>query len=296
MAENQLFYIATSKVKEIRKGGSITYEWNVPKTFKNWKTFRSPVKASQTKVKYSKTAKDVPGARSTSRHVVPSGGETRLGTYFPHTEERMIAGVSRACEVAYYVRGYTKYVRTSSLTRQKKMAKNKYTVTKPYQYHKIYKDKPVVQKEYSIYENGLEFIFFGSEYYSDDGTAIPTEGHLPHPTGYKFGYFDVRKNFTVDSNNSDRDNSGSLVIKNVRANVATIELKWEGLTAEQAAEIIDTLNPEKDSKGEYTYLLVQYKDPQTNEIKTGTFFAGDRTITPYADGNIEEISVTLTEV
>lgn len=295
MAVNQLIYIATSKVKEIRKGGSVTYEWNIPKTL-TWSTFKSPVKASQTKVKYSKTAKDTPGARSTVKHEVPVGGETRLGTFFPRTEDRMINGVSRPCEVAYFVRGYTKYTKTTALKKAGKMAKLKYTIAHPYQYAKVYKSKPVVQKDYSIYENGMEFIFFGDEYYADDGTAVPTEGHLPHPTEYSLGYFDVRKNFDINSNNSDRDNSGTMVLKNVRANVVTINLVWEGLTAEQGAEIIDTLNPEKGTSGEYAYLLVQYRDPQTDEIKTGTFFAGDRTVEPYANGAISKLSVQLTEV
>lgn len=295
MAVNQLIYIATSKVKEIRKGGSVTFEWNIPKTL-TWKTFNKPVKASQTKVKYSKTAKNTPGAKSTTRHAVPVGGETRLGTSFSHTENRMVNGVSRPCEVAYYVRGYTKYVKTAELKKSKKMAKLKYTIAHPYQYAKVYKSKPVVKKAYSTYEKGMEFIFFGDEYYADDGTAIRTEGHLPHPTEYSLGYFDVRKNFDINSNNSDRDNSGTMVLKNVRANVVTINLVWEGLTADQGAEIIDTLNPEKDKSGKYDYLLVQYRDPQTDEIKTGTFFAGDRTIEPYPNGSISKLSVQLTEV
>lgn len=290
MAEIQIFFIGTSKVKEIRKGGNVKFEWGA---YGSWTNFKSPKKASSKNVKYNKTSKDKVG----SQKYGGLGGKTVLGSSIPSTAQRMISGVERTCEVRYYQRGYTKYTRTSKLKKKKKMLKTVYTSSKPYQYRVQYKDKAVVEKNYSEYIDGKEYVFFGSHYFNDKGDKVNTKGHLPHPVSYEMSYSDIRKNFNSDANNSEsRDNSGSYILSNVRANVVTLKMEWSGLTAEEGAELLDTLNPSKNSKGKYEYLTVQYLDYATGTVKNGTFFADAREANKLPNGYFEKIAVTLTEV
>ena len=95
MAKPRLFFIGTSKIKEIRIGASVTYDWG---NFEPWTNFKSPVAASQTSVKYNKSTKDKVG----SQKLGGLGGVTKLGTYIPKTANRVIGGVSRDCEVRYW--------------------------------------------------------------------------------------------------------------------------------------------------------------------------------------------------
>lgn len=290
MAKPVLFYIGTSKAKEIRVGASVTFEWGA---YGAWTNFKTPPNPTQTKVTYNTTAKNKAGTSAYGG----LGGVTRYGTAIPRTAQRIISGVERTCDVRYYVRGYTKYVRTSKLTKQKKMTKQVWTKTKPLQYRLQYKDKPVRVAEYSRYEDGIDYIYFANHYYDGTGAEVPTEGHLPHPVEFEVSYSDVMKNFESSANNSDnRDNKGSFVLSNVRANVVSLNLKWAGLSEEQGAELLDTLNPSKDSKGQYNYLVVQYMDPATGKPKNKTFYASQRSVEPTANGIYKSISVTLTEV
>lgn len=290
MAEAQIYFIGTSKIKEIRKGGEVTFHWG---DYSSWRNFKSPVAASSRKVKYNKKTKNKAGGRKLGGN----GGVTKLGTSIPATAQRTISGVERTCDVRYWQRGYTTYTRTSKLKKQKKMLKKTYTSSKPYQYRLQYKDKAVVDKTYSKYVDGIEYIYFADHYYADDGTETATDGHLPHPTTCDFAYSDVRKNFESNANNSDsRDNSGSYILSNVRANVVTLTLAWTGLSKEEGKEILDTLNPSKNKDGKYEYLTVQYLDHATGKHKNGTFFADTRNVSKYPDGHFREISVILTEV
>ena len=194
MAKPRLFFIGTSKIKEIRIGASVTYDWG---NFEPWTNFKSPVAASQTSVKYNKSTKDKVG----SQKLGGLGGVTKLGTYIPKTANRVIGGVSRDCEVRYWQRGYTIYERTSALKKKKKMARKIYTADKPKQYRLQYKDKPITQKAYSAYVDGTEYIYFSDHYYID-GVEYKADGYLPHPTECKVKYSDVRKNFESSANNS----------------------------------------------------------------------------------------------
>ena len=303
MAEIQIYFIGTSKIKEIRVGGSVTFDWG---KCGKWTTFKKPVKKSSKKVKYNRKKKNTPGSPKFKKEngvpvggiEVPVGGITLLGSKLPHTEIRTIEGVSRVCEVRYNVRGYTRYKRTASLKKKKKMRKYTYTKSSPYQYQLQYKDKPVSNAEYSKYENGMDYIYFSDTYYDDEGRALPTRGHMQHPKKCDFKYSDVRRNFdTASANNTDgRDNTGIFVLSNVRSNVVTLSLEWEGLIAEEGRDLLDTLNPTKDEDGEYNYLTVQYLDPASNKVVNGTFYASDRDVQKYSNGNFKNIKVTLTEV
>ena len=288
MAETQLYYIATSKVKEIRKGGEVTrYDWG---SYGAWTKFKSPAAYKKVNVAYSAKTKNKVGAKNGKAR---AGGSTVLGTKIPATASRQIDGVSRTVDVRYWQRGYTIYTRTSDLKKKKKMLKTTYSSTKPYQYRLQYKDKPVVDKVYSEYIDGYEYTFFSDVYYADDGTETATDGHIAHPITCSVTYSDVRRNFDSTANNQDgRDNSGSYVMSNVRANVVTIELEWAGLSDEQGMDLLDTLNPDKT----HPYIIAQFRDPQTGAYRNGTFYASERKTEKYPNGMFKTIEVTLTEV
>lgn len=296
MVETQIFFIGTSKAKEIRAGGEIVeFDWGGTDS---WTEFKEPVASSSKKVKYNKKTKNTAGASMFPELQPTTEPITVLGTEIPNEAERIIDGVSRTCEVKYEVRGYTVYTRTSALTRQKKMKKSVYTKENPYEYRLHYKDKPIVNAEYSRYENGIDYIYFSDHYYDDEGNEIETSGHFQHPSSYDMTYTDIKRNFdTSAANNTDgRDNSGVYVLSNVRPNVAVLNLVWTGVDADKGADLIDTLNPKRDETGEKNYLVVQYLDYATNKVKTGTFFASDRVPKKFNNGKYQEIKVTLTEV
>lgn len=284
--ETQLFYIGTSKKKEIRMSGSVRYEWG---NYGKWTKFKSPVAKSSKKIQYDKSTKNKAGASKFGGN----GGVRVYGTSIPATATRTIGGVSVTVPVRYYQRGYTIIKRTSALKRQKKMLKTTYSKDKPYQYRLQYKDKPVYEAAYSQYVDGTEYIYFADHYYNDSGQSVSTTGHIRHPSEISFNYSDVRRNFESNANNSDnRDNKGKYVMSNVRSNVLKLTIKWTGLSGDEGSDLLDTLNPE----GNKNYLVVQYLDPATQKVKNGTFFADARAVSKYGNGVFKEISVTLTEV
>lgn len=283
----QLYYIGTSKVKEIRKGGEVTQlSWGAKS---KWTKFSQP-STSKKEIKYKKGYKN--GYSKVSAWA--AGGVTKYGTNIPATAQRTVAGVERTCDVRYRMRKYTKYTRTSSQKSRKKCTRTIYTY---YVYQLQYKDVLTVQTDYSEYRDGIDYIYFADHYYDDEGESVPTTGHMMHPNDITVSYTDVRKNFEAQANNNDsRDNHGSYILANVRANVVTLNLTWHGLSEDDGTDLLDTLNPTRDTNGEYPYLTVQYYDPATGKAKNGTFFAGDRAVTKYPNGVFKEISVTLTEV
>lgn len=286
MAEAQLFFIGTSKKKEIRHTGVPTYNWG---TYGSWTKFKTPSQKSKKNVKYNKTTKNKAGKSSGAK----AGGGTHYGTAIPATKTITIDGYPVTVDVRYFQRGYTLYTRTKALTKKKKMIKTVYdNGSHPYQYRIQLKDKVTYETAYSEYVDGVEYIYFADEYFIG-GVSYPTNGHLPHPVEVSFSYSDVRKNFESSANNSEnRDNKGKYILTNVRANVLTINLVWRGLAGEEGADLLDTLNPE----GGKNYLIVQYRDPVTQKAKNGTFFADSRTVEKYSNGIFKEITVTLTEV
>lgn len=286
--QTQLFYIGTSKVKEILAGGSVTsWAWG---SYGSWTNVASPTGKTTTKVTYNASTKNAAGSSAYGG----LGGVTFCGTAIPATATRVIEGIERTVNVRFYKRGYTFYTKTAALKKKKKMSRTKYTV---YQYRLQYEDKPIVEKEYSTYINGREYIYFADHYFDDEGTLVTTEGHMLHPAECSIVYSDVRKNINGEANNNEsRDNKGSYILSNVRANIPSLQFKWTGLSSEEGADLLDTLNPSKDTSGQYNYLTVQYLDSATNKPKNGTFYVSDRGAKKYADGTFKEITVTLTEV
>lgn len=285
MAEVQLFFIGTSTKTEVRMGGAVTYNWG---SYGAWTKFKNPVAKSAKLVKYNKTTKSKAGASQYGG----VGGVTKLGTSIPATAKRTIDGVEMTVDVRYWQRGYTIIKRDSTMKKMLRMAKLMFTKDKPYQYRLQYKDKAIYEKEYSQYVDGTEYVYFADHYYVG-GVRQEREGHLPHPSDISFQYSDVRKNFDLNANNSEsRDNYGKYVMSNVRSNIMTMQLTWTGLSAEEGADLLATLNPGSGKN----YLIVQYWNPASQKAKNGTFYADPRTITKYPNGLFKEISVTLTEV
>lgn len=283
--EIQLFYIGTSKKKDIRHTGEATYHWG---SYGKWTKFKSPRAKSSGKVKLDKKAKSKVGKSKYGG----AGGVTVLGTRIPATATKTIDGVQTTVQVRYYVRGHTLIKKTATLTKQKKMYKTVYTTAKPYWYRLQYKDKMTYETAYSEYRDGVDYIYFADYYYAN-GVRMETNGHLPHPKDVQWQYSDVRKNFESNANNSDsRDNKGKYVLSNVRANIVTMTFTWAGLSAEEGTDLLATLNP---SEGR-NYLLLQYRNPATGRITNGTFFADVRTASKYSNGMYKEITVTVTEV
>lgn len=282
-----LLYLATSKKKEIRAGGAVTrYEWG---SYLSWTNFKSPVAYSNKKVKYDKTTKNKVGKSKYGG----LGGSTHYGTYIPATKQVTIAGVTRTVDVRYYQRGYTKYTRTTELKKDKKMRKQVYTASKPYQYRLQLKDKPVYEKQYSQYVDGEDYIFFADFWYIGS-VKYTRSNHLPHPIAHNLTYFDVNRNQdTSAANNSDeRDNYGKYVLSKVRANVVQLELEWSGLELDDGRDLLDTLCPDK----EHPYVIAQFYDSRLGYYRRATFYASERTAEQYSNGIYKSIKVTLTEV
>ena len=297
MAETQLYYIGTSKAVEIKGGISIS-KWGYSKDSslnKNakWTKLKKPVAKSNKKVKYSGKLKTKAG--SSSKELTTSG--TVRGTSIINSKTITYQGTSVKIKVTHKLRGYTIYTKTKALKKANKMGRTIYDNSDyPYQYHYYYYDTPIYTSNYSDYDNILnqQLVFFSDKYYDTTGAEVTTKGHLPHPTSCELTYSDVHKNVTSNYNNSSdsRDNQGSYILSNVRANVRSISLTWEGLTAVEGADLLSVLNPTK----KYPYINVQFLDYQTNSVANGTFFVGDRKIKKLHNGMFESISVDLTEV
>lgn len=289
MGQPILLYIGTSKAKEIHSGGSVTWEWG---SYGAWTKFKSPVTASTKYKPLNLTAKNKVGASKYGG----MGGVTVLGSSIPATKPVVRDGVTYNVPVRYYQRGYTKYIKNLPAPLRLQMMKLVYTKDNPYQYRIQLKDKMVVDKTYSSYSDGYEYIYF-ADYYYNGSTRVQTTGHMMHPREFTVSYSDVHRNLNQATNNQDgRDNKGNFVLSNVRANVVTLNMTWEGLSAEDGADLLDTLNPTKTSSGQYNYLIVQFVNPATGRPVNKTFYASDRQAEQFANGHFRSISVTLTEV
>ena len=286
MTKPVITYIATSKAKEIRGEGIPTYHWD---TTLPWTKFKSPVAYSNKKVKYDKTLKNKVGKSKYGG----LGGGTHYGTYIPATKQVTIAGATVAVDVRYYQRGYTIYTRTSALKADKKMRKTTYTASKPYQYRIQLKDRVTYDRAYSQFVDGYDRIYFANFYYDGHGRQTRNK-HFAHPTEANITHSDIRRNQdTSNANNSDdRDNYGKYILKNVRTNVVSLDLKWEGLSASDGEDLLDTLSPTK----KHPYLIVQYFNAIDGGYKNGTFYVSDRQIEMHPSGIFKSIEVTLTEV
>ena len=293
MTETQLFFLAGSGVKEIRKGGTVT-SWGWGSTG-SWTKLKAPVRASAKKVKYSKSAKG--GKRGTAGKWKQSKTNVEIaGTTIPATAVRQIDGVERTVEVRYCLAGTVTYSKPKSLRKGKKK--------KMYKYIYNNRDKPTVKTTYSTFKDtdGKYYAYFSPVYYDGD-TQVNSPSRMKHPTSVSVTYGEVRKNLNSTANNNEsRDNSGTYVYTNVRSNIVTLELEWTGLNPEEGQELLNVLNATNTYTGvnettlKNNYIIAQYLDPQTGKAKNGTFFPSDRKVEKYPNGMYKSVSVTLTEV
>lgn len=295
MAEQQLFYLATNRYSYITASKAVQkWDWGAKTA---WKKVGNPVADSKKKVKYNTTSKNHAGAVSGWS---AGDGASHFGTVMPRTAQRTVGGVTYTVDCRYRVRGYYLFSRTAALKALLKMLKTSYTKAKPYQYQIQYKDKMAVyDTEYSELKDSTLIIYFGDVYYDQDGQPVQREEKgIPHPQTFEVTYSDVRKNVnTQNANNSEsRDNKGNYILSNVRANVASISLAWNGLTPDEGAHVLGVLNPDLSNGNNRPYINAQYLDPESGSVVNKTFFASDRKVVKYPSGLFKEISVTLTEV
>lgn len=313
--ETQLYYIGASGIPEIIGQAAIT-GWGRG-TVDSWARVSGVTSPTGKKVTYKKSA-------SAYNSKYPRSGERSGGAYvtgsnskvwIPATATKTVEGIERTVTVKYEVRGGYTYKRTKALKKKKKMLRYEYTYAKPYQYRKVYYDKPKKETNYITVEGSKFYAYFADIYYpnwSDDGGTITigdsaaTPNHLPHPSSVSVTYSDVNKNLNADNanNSSSRDNSGTYVFTMVRANLCTMELTWTGLSSNEGMELMAVLNSNESYKAQAgttvkthnNYLTVQYLDPVTNQPMTKVFYPSDRKIEKYGNGVYKTISVTLTEV
>jgi hypothetical protein len=88
------------------------------------------------------------------------------------------------------------------------------------------------------------------------------------PSKYSTGIMDLSR--------ARRDGTGAIVINRI-ATKRKIELTWKHLTGEELSNLLTLVSP--------VFFTVEYIDPQTNSVKTGTFYCGDRTVGAFTYKN-----------
>lgn len=83
---------------------------------------------------------------------------------------------------------------------------------------------------------------------------------LPTPSSWNVGLMDLSK--------AQRNARGTMIIERVRGNIRKIELTWLYLDAVSTSTIFNAVSS--------TVFTVTYMDPLTNNERTSTFYAGDR--------------------
>jgi hypothetical protein len=105
---------------------------------------------------------------------------------------------------------------------------------------------------------------------------------LPTPTEFQVGIMDISK--------AERNANGNMIIERI-ATKRKLFLTYSYLTSSELALILQKTAP--------AYYNVTYVDPQTNSVKTGSFYAGDRTagMVDYINGvpRYKDFTVNLIE-
>jgi len=84
---------------------------------------------------------------------------------------------------------------------------------------------------------------------------------LPTPSEMSIGKMDITK--------AERNVNGLMIIEKI-ASKTKLEFTWTFLTSEQVSALLTVVSS--------VFFNVSYPDPQTNSIKTGSFYVGDRTM------------------
>lgn len=94
---------------------------------------------------------------------------------------------------------------------------------------------------------------------------------IPTPSDLSVGIQDISK--------AERNARGTLIIERITTK-RKLEMTWSYLTKEQLQQLFTAVSP--------VLFTVEYPDPVTNTVLTGTFYAGDRKsgALDYRNGNI----------
>lgn len=84
---------------------------------------------------------------------------------------------------------------------------------------------------------------------------------LPAPDSIQPGIMDISK--------GRRNSAGTMLIRRI-ATKRKLELSWTILKANQLSKILKLVSE--------VFFNVEYIDPEDNKVKSGTFYAGDRTM------------------
>lgn len=82
---------------------------------------------------------------------------------------------------------------------------------------------------------------------------------IPAPSSYSIGIQDISQ--------AERNANGTMIIERI-ATKRKIEMSWGILTKEEVSKLLKAVSP--------VFFIVQYMDPQDTNLKTGTFYCGDR--------------------
>ena len=88
-----------------------------------------------------------------------------------------------------------------------------------------------------------------------NGVALPT------PSEMSIGKMDITK--------AERNVNGLMIIEKV-ASKTKLEFTWTFLTSAEVSTLLQVVSP--------VFFRVNFPDPQTNSIRTGDFYVGDRTM------------------
>lgn len=85
---------------------------------------------------------------------------------------------------------------------------------------------------------------------------------LPTPSTYLVGLQDIV--------NAERNARAVLIAERIRVNVRKIELGWQFITRSNVSIVLGAISP--------LFFNVTYVDPVTDDLRTGTFYVGDRSV------------------
>ncbi|MCJ8008123.1 DUF6711 family protein [Lederbergia wuyishanensis] len=84
---------------------------------------------------------------------------------------------------------------------------------------------------------------------------------MPAPSDLNIGIMDLSK--------AERNSRGTMIIERI-ATKRKLEVSYNYLSKDQLSQVLNSVSP--------VFISVKYSDPQTNGIRTGTFYCGDRSV------------------
>ena len=99
---------------------------------------------------------------------------------------------------------------------------------------------------------------------------------MPTPSSFNVGIQDLSK--------AERNARGTLIMERI-ATKRKLEFSWKYLTREDLQTLLNAVSP--------VFFTVEYPDPVTNAVRSGTFYAGDRSMgaLDYQNGQIRWVDV-----